>query len=64
MPLYTWSDENSQIKVTVYRSVEDIEIPPTEEESTVPSAEAKWRRIMCAPRWQRGDNWTGSKGNW
>jgi hypothetical protein len=64
MPLYSWIDERSQIPVTLYRSVADIEVPPTEEESTIPPAEATWRRIVCATRWQRGDNWGAGKGRW
>jgi hypothetical protein len=61
-PLYTWQDEKTGKEVTVVRSVEEIEIAPTEEESGV--KDGRWKRLLCACTFKRGPNWTGSKGNW
>ena len=64
MPMYTWVSECCEKEVTVVRSVDEIEQPPTEEESGCTCKNTKWKRIMCAPQLQRGSNWGPGKGYW
>lgn len=68
MPMYPYFDETSKKEVEVIRNFSDYDIPPTQEEAQMSDEEykeAKWKRLISTGiRVTRGDNWSGSKGNW
>ena len=64
MPLYRWEDKKTGKKVEVLRSFKEYDVAPTQEEA--PDVEdPEWeRKIGGGQKLLRGNNWTGSKGNW
>jgi predicted nucleic acid-binding Zn ribbon protein len=64
MPLYTWQDKKTGIRIDVLRKFDDYQIPPTEEEA--PGIEdPQWERLIGkGQQVVRGPSWSGSKGNW
>ncbi len=71
MPIYPYNERNSKKTVEILRSFEDYKVPPTLEEALKAGlteeeyANADWQKVIGRGiRVTRGDNWTGSKGNW
>lgn len=62
MPMYLWESETTGEEITVLRSFDDYEVPPTEEE--IGDKVGPWKRIVGRTTVVRGPNFTGSKGNW
>lgn len=67
MPIYSYVDKKSGLKVDVVRNFSEYEKEPMDEE--LPEAERgkkrKWsREIGLGIKTIRGPSWSGSKGNW
>jgi hypothetical protein len=68
VPIYTWRDSNSDKKIDVLRSIDNINQEPTEEEMTKENwdltLERKFERIVDGtPSITRSPGW-GGKGHW
>jgi predicted nucleic acid-binding Zn ribbon protein len=71
MPIYVYRDKETDKKVEVIRDFKDYQIEPSVEEAKDYGltddeySKATWERILgTGIQMTRGDNWTGSKGNW
>jgi hypothetical protein len=67
VPIYNWAEQTTGTKVSVLRSLDAWELPPTRDEcpelTDAQFETATWRREVGEVKTIRGPNW-GGKGNW
>lgn len=59
-----WKCEVCKTEVEIDRKVHANDSPPVSEETKESECIHRWKKIIGRTGWNRGSNWTGSKGNW
>ena len=67
MPLYTFEDEHTKLRIEVMRDYDSYQIPPTDEElpESERGKERKWKKLISPGiRTTKAAGWGPGKGYW